>query len=213
MIKQNKVKIIIASVIILLPIIAGIILWDKLPDKIATHWGINGEPDGWSPKWFAIIGLPVILFLMQWVCTFAVSLDKNNEKQTQIAFGITIWTLPIISVFGSTYIYTQALGITWWAIDRFIFIFLGALFAIIGNYMPKFSQNRTVGIRVKWTLQSRENWFATHRLAGKMWLVGGIAVMLTSFIPAPYANYTAIGILFVMAIVPIVYSYIYSKIR
>ena len=81
MFERNKIKTIIASVIILLPIIAGVMLWNELPDKIATHWNINGEADGWSPKWFAVVGLPIILFVVQWVCVLATSLDKKNEKQ------------------------------------------------------------------------------------------------------------------------------------
>ena len=61
MIKNNKGKLILTSVVILIPILIGLILWDKLPDKLPTHWNAAGEIDGWSSKAFAVFGLPAIL--------------------------------------------------------------------------------------------------------------------------------------------------------
>ena len=52
MIKKNKIQLIISSVATLAPIVMGLILWNDLPQQIATHWGMNGEPDGYSSKAF-----------------------------------------------------------------------------------------------------------------------------------------------------------------
>ena len=41
--KKNKWTMVVTSIIILLPIVVGILLWDKLPDQVPYHWDINGE--------------------------------------------------------------------------------------------------------------------------------------------------------------------------
>mgnify|MGYP000573868704 FL=1 len=50
-----------------------------------------------------------------------------------------------------------------------LYVGMGLLFVIVGNYLPKVKPNRTIGIRVVWTLQDEENWNATHRFSGKIW--------------------------------------------
>ena len=59
-----------------------------------------------------------------------------------------------------------------------IYFGTGLLFMIIGNYLPKVKQNNTIGIRVVWTLQDEENWSATHRFSGKLWVASGVLCML-----------------------------------
>ena len=58
--KSYKKTIIITTLITLLPILFGLALWNKLPDTIATHWGADGQANGWSSKAFAVFGLPCI---------------------------------------------------------------------------------------------------------------------------------------------------------
>ena len=59
MLKKNKGLMILTSVIILLPMVAGILLWEQLPERMATHWGVNGEADGWSSRPVAVFGMPL----------------------------------------------------------------------------------------------------------------------------------------------------------
>ena len=69
MTRNSKAKIISTTLSTLLPIIAGIVLWDKLPEKIPTHWGFNGKADGWSSKGFAVFGIPALLAVFQLICS------------------------------------------------------------------------------------------------------------------------------------------------
>ena len=41
---------VITTLITLLPIALGIALYDRLPDVVATHWGIDNQPNGWSSR-------------------------------------------------------------------------------------------------------------------------------------------------------------------
>ena len=92
--------------------------------------------------------------------------------------------MPIISIFLAGMIYSQALGMK---LDPKLFVMplCGVIFMIIGNYLPKCSQNVTMGIKISWTLKNEENWYATHRFAGKVWMIGGFVMMCAMFLPTP----------------------------
>ena len=81
MIKENKFKAIVSSIVILLPILFGVISWEKLPEKIATHWGPDGNPDQYSSKLFAVLCLPLITFAIHWLCLFISKFDPKNKDQ------------------------------------------------------------------------------------------------------------------------------------
>ena len=210
MIKNNKRTLIITSIVTLLPILIGIFLWEALPDKVATHWNFKGEADGWSSKAFAVFFFPSFIFAINWICVFASSLDKKNVGQNNKILNIVLWIIPVISLFTSSVVYATALGYTF-NITVITFILIGLAFTIIGNYMPKIKQNRTLGIKIKWTLKSEENWNATHRFCGKLWVVGGIALILCAFIPPHFAEIIFVASVLLLVIVPVAYSYIYHK--
>jgi uncharacterized membrane protein len=207
---KNKFKLIVSSVIILLPILFGVILWDALPDQIATHWGVNGEPDAWSSKASAVFLMPAFLLVLHLICIFATSSDKMNRNQSLKLMGLTYWLVPAVSLAVNGLTYATALGKE---IDAMLIlpIVMGVLFLLIGNYLPKCAQNRTIGIRIKWTLEDEENWNATHRLSGKAWVIGSLIILASVFLPTGLAWCITIGVTFVMALVPIIYSYCFYK--
>jgi uncharacterized membrane protein len=96
-----------------------------------------------------------------------------------------------------------------------IVILVGTLFAFMGNYFKVIKQNYFIGIKTPWTLESEEVWKLTHLLAGKMWVIGGIVIVICSLVLPENLNfYFLISITAVISIVPIVYSYlIYKKLK
>ena len=80
MLKKNWLKILISCLITLSPIAFGLIMWNKLPEVMATHWGADGTADGMSSRGFAVFGLPTILLLLNIFAIFISSLDKKNKK-------------------------------------------------------------------------------------------------------------------------------------
>ncbi len=210
MIKKNKIQLIIGSIVILLPILAGLLLWNDLPEQIPTHWGINGEPDGWSSKGVAVFGLPLLLLAVHWFGLLVTSSDKKNVNQTKKMITPMLWICPMISLFGSAAIYSNILGYTW-NMTKLPAVLLGLLFLYIGNYLPKCRHNYTIGIKLPWTLASEENWNATHRFAGKVWVIGSIVMLLLAFLPSKYAFFGLFVNLFILVVLPTVYSYRYMK--
>ena len=210
MLKKNKWTLVVTTLVVLLPILVGVILWDKLPEMIATHWGVNGEPDGWSKKASAVFGLPVFLCAIHWVCIWATSQDKKNKAQSDKIMALTLWICPVISVGVHAAVYAEALGKSFNAMIL-LPVLLGLLFVFIGNLMPKCRQNSTIGIKVKWTLENEANWNATHRMAGKLWVIGGAFLLLCVFLPEAVLPWVVLSVITVMVVVPTVYSYRYSK--
>ena len=207
---KNKFTIIITSIIVLIPMLVGVAFWDALPEQVAIHWGASGEPDGWCTKAFAVYALPLIMLALHWACLFATRFDKKNRNQNPKMMNITYWLAPAVSWVANGMTYADALGKD---IDviRLLPIIMGALFLLIGNYLPKCTPNRTVGIRIKWTLADEENWNATHRFGGKVWFIGAIVILASSLLPAKISVCAMIAATLAMALAPIVYSYCFYK--
>ena len=210
MFKQYKKQLIIGSIAIVLPILAGLLLWDSLPDQIPTHWGVDGQPDGWSGKGAAVFGLPLFLLAIHWVCLLVTDSDKKNQNQTKKMITPILWICPMISLLGNAFVYSNVLGYSLSA-TKLPALLLGPLFLYIGNYLPKCRHNYTIGIRLPWTLASEENWNATHRFAGKVWFVGSLGILALIFLPDPFIFPILMIIMATLVMVPTIYSWLYQR--
>ena len=118
--------------------------------------------------------------------------------------------MPILSLLCAGLSYALSAGISL-SVGRITTLSLGLMFAAIGNYLPKCRRNYTIGIKVTWALASDENWNATHRFAGKVWVIGGVAVMLAALLPEGWNVFAAVLGAVVISVIPAVYSYRYYK--
>lgn len=207
MIKQNKTKLIMTSIVILIPIIIGMILWNELPDTVATHWGINNEANGFSSKAFAVFGFPVVLLVIHWFCMIATTFDKKSKNMNPKVLSLVLWICPVVSLLMSAVVYLTALGKEI-KVGFIVILFMGVLLMTIGNYLPKCKQSYTMGIKLPWTLKDEENWNKTHRFAGVLWVIGGILIIATAVFESFIIFFS---IVLLMVIVPTVYSYLHYK--
>ena len=207
MIKKNLKTMIITSIIILAPIVVGLLMWDQLPTEMATHFGENGEPNGWSSKEFAVFGLPLFLLAVHWFCAFFTGVDPKKENISNKMMTLVLWICPVVSIFGcgSTYMYAMDNSINTTAMG---ILLVGCVFLVIGNYMPKMKQSYTLGIKLPWTLNSEENWNRTHRFAGGIWMAAGVFVIIGGFAELFWIVFAA---LFVAVLLPTVYSFMLYK--
>ena len=209
MIKKNLKIIIITSFVTILPMLAGFLMWNKLPEKMPTHWNFAGEIDGWSGKPFAVIALPLIMLGFHLVCTVATSFDPKSQNFNSKVFGLVLWICPVLSLLCTTATYAASFGYDV-RVEFIIPLFMGVLFLIIGNYLPKCKQNYTIGIKIPWTLNDEENWNKTHRLAGFVWTACSLVIIVGAFFKNTVV-YTTFVPVAVMVIVPMVYSYLHYK--
>ena len=203
--KYSKKTLILTTLICLIPIVAGALLYSRLPETVATHWNMNGEPDGWSSRAFAAFGLPGILLAVNLLVPFGLRADPKRANMSEALVGITVWIIPVISLLCCGLTLARGLGYAV-HVEFWVPVFMGVLFIVIGNYLPKTKQSYTMGIKLPWTLDSEENWNRTHRLAGYLWVLGGLLFIVMSFVGWSLAAFLII--LAVMVLVPTVYSYL-----
>lgn len=182
---EHKVKLLISSLVILLPAVMD---WQLL-------WECVG------------------LLAAHWICVLLVFADRRNrEGQSKKAVGLLFWLMPVTSLLLAAIRMAVQQGETGIRITYLITCFsFGLLFLAVGNYMPKIRQNRTMGVRVKWTLASEANWNATHRFAGKVWVAAGLLCMVSALLPLEMMLVVFIASIVLAAVVPCVYSYRYYK--
>lgn len=185
MLREHKGKLIVSSLIILLPMVTNS-LW----------WG----------TWF---WPPLLMLILQWAGVFITFYDQKNRNQSRKAMGLVIWLVPVISLFTGALAATVHMGAQAVSVVTLLTFFsMGLIFVLCGNYMPKFRQNRTIGIKIKWALEDEENWNATHRFSGKVWVIGGLLCMACALIPDPaFAFIPFLLIVVIVAILPCGYSY------
>ena len=207
--KTTKKLLALTSFVILLPMIWGLIIWKQLPNQISIHFNLAGQANNFQSKPLAVFGLPLFLLLVHLFVIFVTARDPKNRTMNEKMVKVIYWLTPIVSLSLSYLIYSKALGSTTNP-SIFVSALLGLIFVIMGNYMPKLKVNHTVGIRLPWTLQSEDNWHKTHRLAGKLWVLGGLILLLDAGLHFALSSVLVLVILAIVPI-PILYSYQISR--
>lgn len=207
MLKKYRTTLILGTLVMLLPILAGLILWDHLPEQVPIHFNGAGEADSWSSRAVAVFVLPGTLIGIHWLCTL-ISLrgDPKAENLQGKVMSLVLWLCPVLSILVMGLLYGRAMGAAV-QVQVVLPLFLGLQTVIIGNWLPKCKQTYTLGIRLPWTLADENNWNRTHRFAGPVWVVGGLLMMLASLADGVQAV-LVVAVLLVMVTIPTVYSYL-----
>ena len=132
MIRKNKTLLIITSLLILLPIPIGLLLWNRFPETMAVHWGFTGNADGYASPAITIFAMPLLMLAFHWLCVLFTALDKGNQGRNQKMFRIFLFSIPVISNLSLLGIYAFALGLEFSPVAWTV-IPMGILFAVIGN--------------------------------------------------------------------------------
>ena len=210
LIKRNKWHLIASSIVILLPMLLAFFGGSILPEELTIHWGIDGTADGFASPTVAFIVLPLILLAVHWLCVLiTVLVDKDREQDPKIT-RVVLWIIPAVSLMSAGTILAVSLGYTA-NIFAMLMLLLGVMFIVIGNYMPKMKRSRTAGIKIKWTLANDENWHATHRFAGKVYVILGFLCLFCMPLPSKAVPFLCIGIILVGVLLPVIYSYRFYK--
>lgn len=205
--KRYQKTFMITCLLTLLSILVGLLLYNRLPARMAIHFGLNDSPNGFATKTWAICAIPILMLLLQLLVFYLIAHESKSGSLNFKIANITLWFIPIIVNVTSYSIYAFALGYP--LKMSFVFnILFGLIMVIFGNYLPKTRPNSQIGFRLPWTLNNNVNWQKTHRLAGWLMLLSGLFLLVTAL------NQTMslfIIIILIDLIVPIIYSYYLSK--
>ena len=205
--KKYKKTLILTSIVMLLPILVGVLLWDRLPEQVATHFDFEGNPNGWTGKGFTVFGIPLVLLACQWFAVVATLSDPKHKNLSEKVFKLIFWIVPVSTLLLAFICYGYELGYST-SSGTIAFGIMGFFFLVIGNYLPKCRQNYTVGIKIPWTLHDEENWNHTHRMAGYLWIGGGVLMIINIFLKW---NWLAVVVIAAAVLVPTLYSYLYYR--
>lgn len=214
-IKNNIFGFFASIITIVIPIIAGIILWGKLPEQIAIRFDFQGNPVDYYSKGVAIFGIYLIILVIHLLVSITTALE--NEKGEGIPdkiYDILLWICPAVSIFIAVLSYSNALG---YKMDAafLCMLFIGFLYLIFGNYIPKLRPNKFSGLRVKWTFESKKNWEHTNRFSGWVMCILGIVFIIMAFTKFYHVATTYwMPVVFVLLLVfsvgiTMIYSYLY----
>ena len=196
MIKENKLKYLISSFIILLPFIVSIVINSVVENIVKGVWYFN-------------LIMPIILFGVH-TALLIITRCVDNIKQSAKIENLIFFMVPAISLYVGAIFIAIMLGFEF-NIAMVVGVVMGISFIVMGNYMPKAKRNATFGLKIKWTLANDDNWAATHRLGGKLMVIAGVVSFAISFLPMTAFFITFTALLAVTVIVPIVYSYRFYK--
>lgn len=197
----------------LLPMALGLYLYPQLPAQIPSHWGFDGTVNDYMGKATMVFGMPLFMTAMTIFVMFMVEQDPKKRNQAPAMKAISLWTCPVLSLLLVPISLFIAMGYDL-PVAQIVCTFVGLLFVIIGNYLPKSKQNFTMGIRLPWTLNSEENWNRTHRLAGISWVAGGFLMVISALFIGQSAAFHVVFTLTLLlfTLVPMGYSYwLYRK--
>ena len=211
-IKDNLGTFIITLVVLLLPMLAGMILWNQLPNEIATHWGPDGNPDGYSSRAAAVFVMPAFLLALHLIGSLATA-KKDTGAISNKLFCLLLWICPVMSIVITTFIYATALG---YKVNMpfVVLMLLGIIYIVLGNYLPKARQNHFFGVRIKWTLESKKNWEHANGFSAKIMVALGLIYILCAVLAIFVEMKTALvvivcGTLIGAVFAMILYSYLY----
>jgi uncharacterized membrane protein len=180
-------RIALPTIVTLLPIILGIVLYPKLPETIAVHWGINNEPDGWLGKNAAVFGLPVLMALLQFV--LCISSDFKAKEVKPKLEKIILWVIPFTSLIVYSMTMYIAMGNSF-DVGPPVILIMGILFIVFGNYMPKIPQAQN-GKRLAQAADPVK-YRKVMKQTGIAMVVAGILILISLFFPSSI-GYTVVG--------------------
>ena len=202
----------LVALMIIAPFIYGALIFPQLPSKIPTHFNIEGKADAWGGPSSIFLGPGIMGAVSIFVYVLLSNLKKFDPKKYDEANDtlykdFAVLTVVFLSILSLIIIYssTHADQIN---VGQLILPLVGLSFAGIGWYMPKFKQNYFVGFKLPWTLENVDNWNETHKVAGKIWIYGGLfQVVVTFLLPMKFGFIGFILATAVMVIIPTVFSY------
>lgn len=209
MLKKYKWSLLFSSVVTLLPMVLGVVAEGFLPEQITVHWGFDGMADGWMRSSTVFFLLPPILLAIHWLCVILSLVLDQNATQNKKVVRLVFWVLPGISLLTCGTVFAVALGET--VSLSGLMLFMALFFIVLGNYLPKTTRNVTMGIKIKWTLANDANWQATHRFAGKVFVIAGALCLPAVFLPDEAFLVTMAVLVAVCVGSPVLYSYRFYK--
>lgn len=207
---STKTTFSIVLTLIAIAVVAGGLLWNQLPDQMASHWNANDQVDGTMSKFWGVFLMPLValgLFLLFQVIP-NIDPHKANIAQFRETFNLFIVFMIIFLLYIHGLTLAWSLGYSNFKMSSAMLPFIGLLFIFIGYLLRKSKRNFFIGIRTPWTLSSDSVWDKTHQLGSILFILSGAFAAAGAF----FGGMTSFWLMFVplsgSTIFLVVYSYL-----
>jgi uncharacterized membrane protein len=199
---------IIVLILIVAGTLAGLLLWDKLPAQMASHWDINDQVNGYMTKFWGVFMMPLVTLGMFVMFLVIPSIDplKANIVKFREAFNLFIVLITAFMLYIHALTLAWSLGYTSFKMSTSMLPAMGLLFIFVGFMLRKAKRNFFIGIRTPWTLSSDTVWDKTHQLGATLFMASGVL----AFIGGIFGGMTAFWFLFVPLIGSTIFLLVYS---
>lgn len=191
----------------LIPVFYSLIVWERLPQDVPTHFDLNGHANGYTDKhWLWILS---VINIAAYLITQNVGridpkrINKSNSSISRLGEVVSLFItgINVLIVYAAIHPEKNVMSYT--------NPLIGILFIVLGNYMYNLKPNYFAGIKVPWTLASDYNWKKTHQLGSRLWFIGGIVLVIAGlFFPKNIESFVFNTTIAILVIVPIAYSFI-----
>jgi uncharacterized membrane protein len=190
--------------------IAGLLLWNQLPDQMASHWNINDQVDGYMSRFWGIFLLPLITLAMLVLFLVVPSIDplKANIAQFRAVFNLFIVLIVAFMIYIHALTLAWNLGYTDFKMSGAMLPAMGLLFIFIGFMLRQAKRNFFIGIRTPWTLSSDTVWNETHRVGAVLFMISGVFAFLGGLFGGTAAFWLMFAPIIGSTVFLLVYSYI-----
>lgn len=207
---STRTTTILVLVMIIGATLAGLLLWSRLPEQMASHWNFNDQVDGYMPRFWGVFMMPLVTLGIFVLFLVIPSIDplKANIVQFRGAFNlfIVLITAFMLYIYGLTLAWN--LGYTSFKMSTSMLPALGLLFIFIGFMLRQAKRNFFIGIRTPWTLSSDHVWNKTHQLGSLLFIASGALAFIGSLFGGMAAFWMLMIPIFGSTIFLVIYSYI-----
>jgi uncharacterized membrane protein len=206
---STKTTIILVTIIIALATLTSLLLWNQLPDPMASHWGVDDQVNGYISKFWGAFIMPVMSIGMFLLFLVLPSIDplKANVAKFRGIFNTFIVLMMVFMTYMHGLTLAWNLGYTGFRMSVAMLPGIGLLFIFIGFLIEKSKRNFFIGIRTPWTLSSDTVWDETHRVGGLLFKISGVLALIGAFFP-DYAFWFLFLPMIGASLFSVIYSYI-----
>jgi uncharacterized membrane protein len=207
---STKTTLVISITLIAIALIAGAVLWNQLPDQMASHWDVNDQVNGTMPKFWGVFMMPLVTLGMMVLFLVVPNIDplKANIAQFRETFNVFIVLIIAFMLYVHGLTLVWSLGFTNFKMSAAMLPFMGVLFIAIGFLLRKAKRNFFIGIRTPWTLSSDTVWNKTHQLGATLFMASGALAIIGGFFGGMIAFWFLFVPLMGSTLFLVIYSYV-----
>jgi uncharacterized membrane protein len=199
----------IPLLIVAVAVIASAVVYPNLPVTVPTHWDMLGRPNGWGSRVWGAWVLPIVMLFLWGLMRVLPTIDPRGANYAKFggAFEAIVISILLYMLGLHLIILRASLGYPV-AMQRVLPIGVGILLVLIGNLLPRARPNWFIGIRTPWTLSSDRVWEKTHRVGGRAFVAGGLAILIAALAIPQWAHYVLVAVVVACSLGAVLYSYI-----